>query len=98
MVAAIRLLSTTSPLIQSYFCTASVRGRIRTGWFALSNAASLAALVAYPVAIELYVGTRMQAGWSTLWAVCALLGAGWRVRQPRPVTRRGKRRFGGEHR
>ncbi|HOB01136.1 MAG TPA: fused MFS/spermidine synthase, partial [Casimicrobium huifangae] len=45
-------------------------------------AASLAALVAYPVAIEPYVGTRMQAwGWSTLFALFVLLlGAlAWRV-------------------
>ena len=75
------LLSTTSPLIQSYFA------RLRPGQdpyrlFALSNAASLAALVAYPVAIEPYVGTRMQAwGWSTLFALFVLLlGAlAWRV-------------------
>lgn len=75
------LLSTTSPLIQSYFA------RLRPGQdpyrlFALSNAASLAALVAYPVAIEPYVGTRMQAwGWSTLFGLFVLLlGAlAWRV-------------------
>jgi len=75
------LLSTTSPLIQSYFA------RLRPGQdpyrlFALSNAASLVALVAYPVVIEPFVGTRMQAwGWSSLFALFVLLlGAlAWRV-------------------
>ena len=75
------LLSTTSPLIQSYFA------RLNPGLdpyrlFALSNAASLIALVAYPVVIEPFVGTRMQAiSWSILFAVFVLLVAtlAWRV-------------------
>ena len=75
------LLSTTSPLIQSYFA------RLHPGsdpyrLFALSNAASLIALVAYPMVIEPFVGTRMQAiGWSALFAVFVLLliGLAWRV-------------------
>ena len=83
------LLSTTSPLIQSYFA------RLRPGQdpyrlFALSNAASLAALVAYPVAIEPYVGTRMQAwGWSTLFGLFVLLlGAlAWRVSRAQSPAR-----------
>ena len=75
------LLSTTSPLIQSYFA------RLHPGsdpyrLFALSNAASLIALVAYPLVIEPFVGTRMQAvGWSGLFAVFVLLlvSLAWRV-------------------
>jgi len=75
------LLSTTSPLIQSYFA------RLHPGsdpyrLFALSNAASLIALVAYPLVIEPFVGTRMQAiGWSLLFAVFVLLlvSLAWRV-------------------
>ncbi len=77
------LLSTTSPLIQSYFA------RLHPGsdpyrLFALSNAASLIALVAYPLVIEPFVGTRMQAiGWSVLFAVFVLLlvTLAWRVSQ-----------------
>ena len=75
------LLSTTSPLIQSYFARLNP-GRDPYRLFALSNAASLIALVAYPVAIEPFVGTRMQAiGWSVMFAVFVLLVASlaWRV-------------------
>ena len=75
------LLSTTSPLIQSYFARLNP-GRDPYRLFALSNAASLIALVAYPVVIEPFVGTRMQAiGWSILFAVFVLLVASlaWRV-------------------
>jgi hypothetical protein len=77
------LLSTTSPLIQSYFARLNP-GRDPYRLFALSNAASLIALVAYPVVIEPFVGTRMQAiGWSALFAVFVLLVAtlAWRVRR-----------------
>ena len=75
------LLSTTSPLIQSYFARLNP-GRDPYRLFALSNTASLIALVAYPVAIEPFVGTRMQAvTWSALFAVFVLLVASlaWRV-------------------
>ncbi|MBL8310794.1 MAG: fused MFS/spermidine synthase [Burkholderiales bacterium] len=75
------LLSTTSPLIQSYFARLQP-GRDPYRLFALSNAASLAALVAYPLVIEPYVGTRRQAwGWSALFALFVLLLAtlAWRV-------------------
>ena len=75
------LLSTTSPLIQSYFARLNP-GRDPYRLFALSNAASLIALVAYPVLIEPFVGTRMQAiGWSVMFAVFVLLvvSLAWRV-------------------
>jgi hypothetical protein len=75
------LLSTTSPLIQSYFARLHP-GRDPYRLFALSNAASLIALVAYPLVIEPFIGTRMQAiGWSFLFAVFVLLlvTLAWRV-------------------
>ena len=75
------LLSTTSPLIQSYFARLHP-GRDPYRLFALSNAASLIALVAYPLVIEPFVGTRMQAmGWSVLFAlfVFLLITLAWRV-------------------
>ncbi len=75
------LLSTTSPLIQSYFARLNP-GRDPYRLFALSNAASLIALVSYPVVIEPFVGTRMQAiGWSVMFALFVLLVAtlAWRV-------------------
>lgn len=81
------LLSTTSPLIQSYFARLHP-GKDAYRLFALSNAASLAALVAYPVAIEPFVGTRMQAlGWSAAFAVFVLLLAAlaWRVSRATPA-------------
>ena len=75
------LLSTTSPLIQSYFARLNP-GSDPYRLFALSNAASLIALVAYPLVIEPFVGTRMQAmGWSVLFALFVLLlvSLAWRV-------------------
>lgn len=75
------LLSTTSPLIQLYFARLNP-GSDPYRLFALSNAASLIALVAYPVVIEPFVGTRMQAvGWSVLFALFVLLlvSLSWRV-------------------
>jgi hypothetical protein len=75
------LLSTTSPLIQSYFARLNP-GRDPYRLFALSNAASLLALVSYPVWIEPFVGVRMQAfGWSALFAMFVVLVVtlAWRV-------------------
>ena len=74
------LLATTSPLLQAWFAERyPERNPYRL--FALSNLASLAALVAYPFAIEPWVATRMQAlAWSAAYAVFALLCAAiaWR--------------------
>jgi SAM-dependent methyltransferase len=67
------LLSTTSPLLQAWFArrflhTAPYR------LFALSNLASLLALLAYPVLIEPWVSTATQSmTWSVLYALFALL-------------------------
>lgn len=82
------LLSTTSPLIQSYFARL-YPGQDAYRLFALSNAASLAALVAYPLAIEPFVGTRMQAlGWSVTFAlfVVLLVALAWRVSRADSAT------------
>jgi len=82
------LISTTSPLIQSYFARLNP-GRDPYRLFALSNAASLTALVAYPLVIEPFVGTRVQAyGWSALFAVFVLLLAAlaWRVSRTETVS------------
>ena len=75
------LLSTTSPLIQSYFARLNP-GKNPYRLFALSNAASLIALVSYPVLIEPFVGVKMQAyGWSMAFVVFVVLVAtlAWRV-------------------
>lgn len=67
------LLSTTSPLLQAWY------GQDSTGsnpyrLFALSNAASMLALLAYPVMVEPEFSTRHQAyGWSAAFAVFAVL-------------------------
>ena len=58
------LLSTTSPLVQSWFAR-RFPGRSPYRLFALSNLASMLALVGYPFALEPWVTTRMQSyGWS----------------------------------
>jgi hypothetical protein len=55
-------LSATSPLLQSWLAASGVV-RLPYRLFALSNAASLLALVAYPVAVEPYLSTRLQMAW-----------------------------------
>jgi SAM-dependent methyltransferase len=58
------LLSTTSPLVQAWFAR-RFPGRSPYRLFALSNLASMLALVGYPFLLEPWVVTRMQAwGWS----------------------------------
>ncbi|HKU84974.1 MAG TPA: fused MFS/spermidine synthase [Casimicrobiaceae bacterium] len=82
------LLATTSPLLQAWFAERyPERNPYRL--FALSNFASLAALVAYPFAIEPWVATRVQAlAWSVAYAVFALLCAAiaWRSGRPSGVA------------
>jgi SAM-dependent methyltransferase len=75
------LLSTTSPLVQAWFARRHP-GRSPYRLFALSNLASMIALLGYPFLLEPWVATRRQAmGWSAgyvLFAVlCAL--AAWRL-------------------
>ncbi len=69
------LLSATSPLLQAWFA------RVRPGanpyrLFAISNLASLLALIGYPLAVEPFLGNQEQVAlWSGLFAVFALLCA-----------------------
>ena len=72
------LLSTTSPLVQAWFAR-SRPGKSPYRLFALSNLASMLALVGYPFLLEPWVPTRVQAyGWSTGYlvfvALCAAVG------------------------
>ena len=66
------LLSATSPLLQAWFARRfPTRDPYRL--FALSNLASLAALLSYPFAIEPRIPTRVQAGlWSAGYVLFAL--------------------------
>jgi SAM-dependent methyltransferase len=76
------LLSTTSPLLQAWFAR-RFPGRDPYRLFALSNLASLLALLAYPFAIEPWIATRMQAyGWSLGYSlfVALCIGTAWRNR------------------
>jgi len=67
------LLSTTSPLLQAWFA-GRFRHAIPYRLFALSNLASLVALLAYPVLVEPWVSTRVQSlAWSGCYALFALL-------------------------
>jgi SAM-dependent methyltransferase len=73
------LLSTTSPLMQAWLARARP-GSSPYRLFALSNLASLVALVGYPFLLEPWVATRAQAlSWSAGYVVFALLCAwtGW---------------------
>jgi SAM-dependent methyltransferase len=66
------LLSTTSPLLQSWRAARGAQFAYRL--FALSNAASLAALFAYPVAIEpLLSGKHQLTAWSAAYLVFVVL-------------------------
>lgn len=73
------LLSATGPLAQAWYSKSM--GRVPWRLFALSNLGSLAALLAYPFAVEPWISTRLQALiWSTGFAVFAMLCAAvaWR--------------------
>ena len=62
------VLSTTSPLIQAWFAR-TFPGRSPYRLFALSNLASMLALLGYPFLLEPWIATRMQAwGWSAGYA------------------------------
>ena len=65
------LISTTSPLVQAWYAR---RFTSPYRLFALSNLASLAALLSYPVLVEPLVTTRVQGiGWSWGYAVFVLV-------------------------
>jgi len=69
------LLSTTSPLLQAWFAR-RFPGRNPYRLFALSNLASLLALLGYPFLLEPWVATRIQAyGWSAGYVLFVVLAA-----------------------
>jgi len=69
------MLSSTSPLIQAWFAR-RYAGTLPYRLFALSNFASLLALLAYPVLVEPWVTTRAQSiTWSVAYALFVLLCA-----------------------
>ncbi len=69
------LLSTSSPLLQAWFARI-YPGRNPYRLFALSNVASLLALLGYPFLLEPWVATRMQAwGWSAGYALFVVLAS-----------------------
>jgi len=77
------LLSSTSPLLQSWY-SRSNGGAIPWRFFALSNAGSMAGLLAYPILIEPTLTNREQAwGWSLAYGAFAVLCAAvaFRVRR-----------------
>lgn len=77
------LLSTTSPLLQAWFA-GRYPGRNPYRLFALSNFASLLALVGYPFLIEPWIPTRTQAYlWSGAYAVFVVLCAATALRTAR---------------
>jgi SAM-dependent methyltransferase len=68
------LLSTTSPLVQAWFARAHP-GQSPYRLFALSNFASMLALLGYPFLLEPWIATRMQAwAWSAGYALFTCLG------------------------
>ena len=73
------LLSSTSPLVQAWFAR-RFPGRSPYRLFALSNLASMLALLGYPFLLEPWIATRTQAwGWSIAYAAFTVLCAatGW---------------------
>lgn len=75
------MLSTTGPLLQAWFAREKP-GAIPYRLFALSNFGSMLALLTYPIAVEPFTPTRLQAGiWSVGYvcfaAFCGLLA--WRT-------------------
>ena len=69
------LLATTGPLVQAWFARTFASGTVYR-LFALSNLASMLALISYPFAFETWVATAVQAyAWSVGYALFALLCA-----------------------
>lgn len=80
------LLSTTGPLVQAWFARSFPAGTVYR-LFALSNAASLLALVAYPPLIEPLVTLRNQSvWWSAVYVVFAALciASAWKAARHAP--------------
>jgi SAM-dependent methyltransferase len=81
------VLSATSPLVQSWYSRLE-QTQLPYRLFALSNLASLAALLAYPVAIEPFIGIAHQAWiWSGGFGLFALIIAiaAWRSCDAEPL-------------
>jgi len=80
------MLSSTGPLVQVWYARALQRSPYRL--FALSNVGSLVALLAYPVAVEPWFATRLQAyAWSAgaaLFVVLSIASAFAGSAAPRP--------------
>ena len=75
------LLASTSPLLQAWFARARP-GADPYRLFAVSNLASLLALVGYPLVVEPFLGNREQVvWWSVLFGVFAVLciGLSWSI-------------------
>ena len=83
------LLSTTGPLLQAWFARAYPTVAVYR-LYALSNAASLIALISYPFVIEPRVATTWQAyGWSAGYTLFVLLCASVALYGPRGGARMG---------
>ena len=81
------LLSSTSPLLQSWYSRSNA-GAIPWRFFALSNAGSMAGLLAYPVLVEPILTNREQAwGWSLAYGAFAVLCAAVAFRMRRTAQR-----------
>jgi SAM-dependent methyltransferase/MFS family permease len=79
------LLASTSPLVQAWFTRARPQENPYR-LFALSNLASLLALLGYPLVVEPYFSAREQVGvWSWLFGAFAVLCAALAWRTPRAV-------------
>ena len=84
------LLSTTSPLVQAWFAR-SFPGKSPYRLFALSNLASMLALLGYPIGLEPWVTTRFQSyGWSAAYVGFALLCAACAWLSLRPARLRAE--------
>ncbi len=71
------LLSTTGPLLQAWFARSFPQAKNVYRLFALSNGASLIALVAYPFVVEPYITTHQQSiSWSFGYALFVVLCGG----------------------
>jgi hypothetical protein len=92
------LLSTTSPLLQAWFAR-RFPGRNPYRLFALSNLASLIALLGYPFLLEPWVATRVQAlGWSVGYAIFVALAAAAVWSEPHGHRRAGRASAGSRRR
>ncbi len=77
------LLATTTPLVQAWY-TRQYRNAIPYRLFALSNLASLAGLIAYPLVLEPAVTLRQQSiGWSAAYAAFAVMAGAAGIRSVR---------------